>query len=108
MVEGLVLSIDGMGGDAAPDVVVEGVDICARRMPGAHYLIHGDAARIEALLERFPAARAASKVVPAEKAIGMEVKPSASRREGHGRTAVNSDVVIDFSAARECGVYCPG
>jgi fatty acid/phospholipid biosynthesis enzyme len=35
MAESLVLSIDGMGGDHAPDIVVEGVDIAARRSPDA-------------------------------------------------------------------------
>lgn len=99
MVEGLVLSIDGMGGDSAPDIVVEGVDICARRMPGVRFLVHGDAARIQALLERFPAARAASQVMPAEKSIGMEVKPSQALRQGKGSSLWNAVASVENGEA---------
>lgn len=81
----LILSIDGMGGDAAPDIVVEGVDIAARRYgAGVRYLIHGDAARLGALLERYPNAKAASEIIPAEKVIGMEIKASQALRQGKG------------------------
>jgi glycerol-3-phosphate acyltransferase PlsX len=84
MTESLALSVDGMGGDHAPDIVVEGIDIAAKRRGDVRYLIHGDAARIEALLERYPAAKAASRVVPAEKTINMEVKASQALRQGKG------------------------
>lgn len=90
MADGLVLSIDGMGGDSAPDIVVEGVDIHARANAGVRYLIHGDAVRINALLERYPHAKAASEVVPAEKSIGMEVKPSQALRQGRGSSIWNA------------------
>ena len=76
MTDGLVLSIDGMGGDHAPDIVVEGVDVVAKRGNDVRFLLHGDAARLAALLDRHPAAKAVTEVVAAEKAIGMEVKPS--------------------------------
>ncbi len=83
MADGLVLSIDGMGGDHAPDIVVEGVDIAASRNADVRYLIHGDAERLGALLARHPNAKGASEIVPAEDAIGMEVKASqAMRRKG--------------------------
>ncbi len=90
MADGLVLSIDGMGGDHAPDIVVEGVDIAVRRNADVRYLIHGDAARITELLERYPAAKAAAEVVAAEKAIGMEVKASQAMRQGKGSSLWNA------------------
>jgi len=90
MTDGLVLSIDGMGGDHAPDIVVEGVDIAARAGNGVRFLIHGDPVRLAALLERYPHAKAASKVVPAEKAIGMEVKASQALRQGKGSSLWNA------------------
>jgi phosphate acyltransferase len=90
MAESLVLSIDGMGGDHAPDVVVEGVEIAARRSPDARFLIHGDAERINGLLERHPQAKAVSEVRAAEKAIGMELKASAALRQGKGSSLWNA------------------
>lgn len=100
MAKGLVLSIDGMGGDHAPDIVVEGVDIAARRNAGeVRYLIHGDPARIAALLDRYPAAKAVSTIVPAEKAIGMEVKPSQALRQGKGSSLWNAIAAVENKEA---------
>ena len=84
MTDSLVLSIDGMGGDHAPDIVIEGVEIAAKRRSDVRFLIHGDAGRIEALLARYPAAKAATRVVPAEKTISMDVKASQALRQGKG------------------------
>jgi phosphate acyltransferase len=99
MGENLVLSIDGMGGDAAPEIVVEGVDISARQFPGLRFQIHGDGARLAALLERFPRAKAASEIVPAEKAIGMEVKPSQAMRQGKGSSLWNAVAAVEEGRA---------
>jgi glycerol-3-phosphate acyltransferase PlsX len=90
MTDDLVLSIDGMGGDHAPDIGVEGVVIAARRSPRARFLIHGDAAQLSALLDRHPQAKAASEVVPAEKSIGMSVKASQALRQGKGSSLWNA------------------
>lgn len=99
MTEGLVLSIDGMGGDSAPDIVVEGIDIVARAWPRARFLIHGDAARIAALLDRYPHAKAASEVAAAERAIGMEVKPSQALRQGKGSSLWNAVAAVEEGRA---------
>jgi glycerol-3-phosphate acyltransferase PlsX len=99
MADELVLSIDGMGGDHAPAIVVEGVDIAARRNGGVRYLIHGDETRLNALLERCPHAKAASRVVPAEKAIGMEVKASQALRQGKGSSLWNAVAAVENGEA---------
>lgn len=100
MADGLVLSIDGMGGDHAPDIVVEGVDIAARsNAGGVRYLIHGDPARLAALLEKFPDAKAVSEIVPAEKAIGMEIKPSQALRQGKGSSLWNAIAAVENGQA---------
>jgi glycerol-3-phosphate acyltransferase PlsX len=90
MSDGLVLSIDGMGGDNAPDIVVEGVDIAARRSPTTRFIIHGDAAKLNALLERTAHAKAQSTVEHAEKAIGMELKAAQAMRQGKGSSLWNA------------------
>src|SRR4029079_10124847 len=38
----VVLALDGMGGDHAPDVVVNGADIARERYPDTSYLLFGD------------------------------------------------------------------
>jgi glycerol-3-phosphate acyltransferase PlsX len=99
MAENLVLSIDGMGGDAAPDIVVEGVEIAARTRQDARFLIHGDAARLAALLDRHPGAKAVSQVVAAEKSIGMDVKPSQALRQGKGSSLWNAVAAVETGQA---------
>ena len=100
MGDNLVLSIDGMGGDHAPDIVIAGIDIAARTLqPTARFLVHGDAAKLNALLEHAPAAKAVSKVVPAERAIGMDVKPSQALRQGKGSSLWNAVVAVETGEA---------
>lgn len=99
MTNGLVLSIDGMGGDAAPDIVVEGVDIFARANSDVRFLVHGDAARIGALMDKYASAKAVSEVVPAEKMIGMEVKASQALRQGKGSSLWNAVQAVELGNA---------
>ena len=99
MSDGLVLSIDGMGGDNAPDIVVEGVELIARTRPDVRFLLHGDAARLGALLEHAPAAKAASSIVPADRVITMEVKPSQAVRQGRGSSLWNAVASVENSEA---------
>lgn len=102
MADGLVLSIDGMGGDAAPDIVVEGIDIAARARSGVRFLVHGDAARINALLDHHPHAKAVSEVMPAERAIGMEIKASQALRQGKGSSLWNAVAAVENGQAHAC------
>ena len=99
MAETLVLSIDGMGGDHAPGIVVEGVEIAARNHPEARYQLHGDPLALAALLERHPTAKAASTIVPAERAIGMEVKASQALRQGKGSSLWNAVAAVENGEA---------
>ena len=45
----IVLALDGMGGDRAPEVVVNGADIARERYPGTSFLLFGDPARLKPL-----------------------------------------------------------
>ena len=99
MADGLILSIDGMGGDHAPEIVVEGMEIAAQRRPGLRFILHGDSERLNALLESTPTAKALSEVVHAEKAISMDVKPSQALRQGRGSSLWNAVASVEQGAA---------
>lgn len=90
MMNNLVLSIDAMGGDHAPDIVIEGVDAVARARPGVRFRLHGRPSAIEPLLERFPDARAASEVCASESVVGMDMKPTQALRQGRGSSLWNA------------------
>ena len=99
MADNLVLSIDGMGGDNAPGIVIAGIDIAAQKSPGVTYLIHGDPERLNALLEKAPHAKAVSKVVAAEKMLGMDVKPAQAMRQGRGSSLWNAVASVENGEA---------
>jgi phosphate acyltransferase len=77
----LTLSIDAMGGDHAPDAIVAGVDLFARKNPNIKVLLHGDEARLSALLANLPYAKAASRVLHTPDTVAMDVKPSQAMRK---------------------------
>jgi glycerol-3-phosphate acyltransferase PlsX len=99
MTNGIVLSIDGMGGDHAPDIVVEGVDVFARANPDVRFLLHGDPARLATLLDKYSAAKASSELRPAEKAIAMEMKASQAMRQGKGSSLWNAVQSVEHGEA---------
>lgn len=78
----VTISIDAMGGDHAPDMVVEGVRLAHVRLPHVRYLLFGDAARIEPLLERCPDLKGVCQVRHTEESVSMDDKPSQVLRTG--------------------------
>ena len=82
-----------MGGDQAPDMVLDGVDAAARQNPELRFLLFGDEARINDLLSRYPAARDASEVRHAPDVIGAGDKAGVALRQGRQssmRLAINA------------------
>ena len=71
-----------MGGDHAPDMVIAGADIARERHPDARFLLVGNRARIEPLLDRHPALRAVSELVHTEDYVASDAKPSVALRAG--------------------------
>ncbi|OYW42653.1 MAG: hypothetical protein B7Z38_04295 [Rhodobacterales bacterium 12-64-8] len=51
-----IISIDGMGGDHAPRIVVEGLEQFARTNVDFDFLLHGDEAALKPLIEKAPTA----------------------------------------------------
>ena len=102
MGSGLVISVDGMGGDHAPDAVLDGIEVAARKNPGARFLVHGPAGRMAPMLEARPAAKAASEVRNAETFVSMEVKPSQALRQGKGTSMWNALVSVEEGDAQAC------
>lgn len=92
MAETTTISIDAMGGDHGPPVVVPGIACGAEtwRARGVRFLVHGDATRIEAEFAKAPAARAFSEVRHTDKMIAMDEKPAHAMRRGTGSSLWNA------------------
>ena len=78
--EKVVLALDGMGGDNAPAVVVNGAAIARERYPGTTFLLFGDAARLKPLVDRHKNLAKACEIVAAEDVVTGEDKPTFALR----------------------------
>jgi glycerol-3-phosphate acyltransferase PlsX len=81
---GLAISLDAMGGDNAPEMVIRGADIARQRFPEVHFLFFGDETRIQPMIDKLPALKAVSTVRHAETEVKMDDKPSQALRAGRG------------------------
>ncbi|HNB27446.1 MAG TPA: phosphate acyltransferase PlsX [Alphaproteobacteria bacterium] len=80
----LAISLDAMGGDNAPDMVIRGADIARQRFPNVHFLFFGDERRIQPMIDKLPALKAVSSIRHAETEVKMDDKPSQALRAGRG------------------------
>ena len=78
--EKVVLALDGMGGDHAPEVVVNGANIARERYPGTTFLLFGDPARLKPLVDKRKGLAKVLEIVPAEDAVSADDKPSFALR----------------------------
>ena len=62
MVDNITVAIDGMGGDHAPDLVVQGIALANRRNRDVRFLLYGDARRIEPLMAAHAEAAAMTEI----------------------------------------------
>jgi glycerol-3-phosphate acyltransferase PlsX len=82
------ISLDAMGGDHGPSVVVPGAALALERHPDIRFLIVGDEALIGPLLNAHPKLKAATEVRHTDMAIGMDDKPSQAIRAGRGKSSM--------------------
>ena len=90
MANGKIISIDGMGGDHAPRIVVEGLELFAQRRADLQFLLHGDEAQLKALLANAPTAAPRTTVRHTDKTISMDAKPAEAVRRGKGSSMWNA------------------
>lgn len=69
------LSIDAMGGDTAPQMVIDGLAISIIRHPIVRFILHGDEALVAPLVARHPALKANSEIRHVAEFVAMDEKP---------------------------------
>ena len=77
-----------MGGDHGASVVLPGADISLTRHPDIEFMLYGDRAVIEPLLEGLPRLKANSRLVHTDVAIRMDDKPSQALRHGRWKSSM--------------------
>ncbi len=82
MARELVVSIDAMGGDAGPGIVISALQRVAQRHPDTKFLLAGDEAVLSALLAKAPRLKDRVILRHAPDRVAMEDKPSHVLRRG--------------------------
>lgn len=76
----ITLSIDAMGADKSPGVVIQGLEIAAQRYPFVQFLLYGDKEVVEPLLLANKTLTERVKFVSCSEIVTPETKPSAAVR----------------------------
>jgi phosphate acyltransferase len=93
------LAVDAMGGDRAPLMVVDGLEIAAERHPSARFLLVGDQTRIAPLLDDHRRAAAACTLRHAPEVVGNDMKPTAALRVRGSSMRIAIDAVASGEAS---------
>jgi len=93
------LAIDAMGGDLAPDMVVDGLELAAERHPEARFLLIGDEPKLTALLRSARRARAVCTVVHTADVVTGDMKPTAALRMRGSSMRLAIDAVVRGEAS---------
>ena len=97
----ITIALDAMGGDRAPDIVINGAALAGKRYPEATFLIFGDRSRIDPLLDEHPKLQAVSNVVHTEEFVSGDDKPSIAIRQGR-----KSSMQLAINAVKEGEAQC--
>jgi phosphate acyltransferase len=82
------IALDAMGGDHGPSVVLAGAELSLIRHPDSAFLLFGDRAQIEPLLETHPRLAAAARLIHTDVAVKMDAKPSQALRYGRWKSSM--------------------
>jgi phosphate acyltransferase len=96
------IALDAMGGDVGASVVIPGAAISLSRHPDTEFLLFGDRSLVEPQVAKYPALKAASRVIHTDVAVSMHDKPSQALRRG--RKTSSMWLAIDAVKKGEAGV----
>lgn len=88
MAETLTISLDAMGGDHGPDIVLAGADVALQRKPAIRFELFGDENIVGPLLGQYPRLDRHSRLHHCEISIAMNDKPSQALRRGRWKSGM--------------------
>lgn len=72
----LVISVDAMGGDKSPRIVIEGLAIASKKNPDIRFLVFGDEAKVNEEMKKFPFLHKVCTIINCIEMVHNEDKPS--------------------------------
>ncbi len=90
------IALDAMGGDKAPQSVIQGANEAVVRHPALRFIIFGDNSKVEPVLGKYPALEHKYEFVHTDIIISNDDKPSQALRQGR-----NSSMFLAIDAVKE-------
>ena len=84
----VTISLDAMGGDFGPGVVIPGAAKALERHPDIKFVIYGIETECLPILSKYPTLKARATFHAADVAIGMDEKPSQALRRGRYKSSM--------------------
>lgn len=82
MSEPIIIALDAMGGDHAPDMVIKGAGIALQRFPQADFIFFGQESRVQPLLAKSPKLAERARIHHTDDVVTGDAKPSVALRTG--------------------------
>ena len=82
MASRITIAVDAMGGDHAPDMVIEGIARARTLYPDTKFLVYGDKSLIKPLLDQHQDLKTASEIIHTSDIVSSDMKPSQALRKG--------------------------
>jgi len=92
----ITIALDCMGGDRAPQIVVEGADIIAASNSDAYFLMFGNENKIKPILSHCRHLKDRYKIIHTEDFVSSDEKPSVALRRG-----TNSSMRLAIDSVKE-------
>ena len=84
----MIISLDAMGGDFGPEVVLGGAQLALTRKPHLRFMIFGEEEKVLPVLSKYPALQSVSDFYNCEISISMDDKPSKALRRGRWKSGM--------------------
>ena len=82
MTKKFTVALDCMGGDRAPQIVIEGADLVASLNSEIHFLLFGDSAKINPIIQNCRNLKARYSLIHTDEFVSADEKPSVALRKG--------------------------
>ena len=82
MTDKVIVALDAMGGDSAPDVVIQGAAIALQRFPQVEFIFFGVESRLKPLIDKLPALAGHCSIRHTDHFITGDAKPTTALRSG--------------------------
>jgi len=82
MSDGVIIALDAMGGDRAPEMVVKGASIALQRFPQVQFVFFGIDGKLKPLLAKLPRLAQRARIHHTDEIVTGDAKPSVALRTG--------------------------